>query len=209
MKKVITIHSTQQKITRRSLLQKSSALLIGFGILNLVYGKNRNKKQEEPTTIFIPPGSGKKGKISKSDITFKLTKSQTSGHLGSSEIIIPPGQLGAPPHYHKNFDEICIVLEGTVHVMVEHEVFEVKKGGWHLRPRNKVHTFWNSGKENAKVIELCTPGGHEAYMEELAGLFKNGANPNPTELAILAQRYDIVFRFDMLDEVIKKYKVAL
>lgn len=209
MKKRNSIKSPQQRLTRRSLLQKASGLLFGSGMLNIVYGKNCNTSEEEPTTIFIPPGSGKKGKISKSDITFKLTKSQTSGHLGSSEIIIPPGQLGAPPHYHKNFDEICIVLEGTLHVMVENEVFEVKKGGWHLRPRNKVHTFWNSGKENAKVIEICTPGGHEAYMEELAGLFENGGNPNPMELGKLAERYDIVFRFDMLDEIIKKYKVAL
>lgn len=175
----------------------------------MLSGQGTHIARDEPKTAFIPPGAGFKGKISKSDITFKLNKTQTSGHFGSVEITIPPGQLGAPPHHHKNFDEICIVLEGTVQILVEDEVFEVKKGGWHLRPRGKVHTFWNSGRKNAKVIELCSPGGHESYMQELARLFENGAKPNPEDLGKLAAKYDIVFRFDKLDGVIKKYGVSL
>lgn len=198
-----------KKLTRRSLIQNVSTLLAGSAVSPALLGQKASTTQNEPKTIFIPSGGGLKGKISKSDITFKLDKNQTSGHFGSSEITIPTGQLGAPPHYHKNFDEVCIVLEGTVHIMVEDEVFEVKKGGWHLRPRGKVHTFWNSGKKKAKVIELCSPGGHEAYMQELAGLFENGTAPRPGDLEKLAGKYDIVFRFDKLDEVIKKYGVNL
>jgi uncharacterized cupin superfamily protein len=54
---------------------------------------------------------------------------------------MPAGQLGAPPHLHLGFDEICYVLEGTVHIMVEDEVFVVNKGDWHLRPRGKFTHF--------------------------------------------------------------------
>lgn len=198
-----------KKLTRRDLIQSASALLMSSAISPTLFGQKLKVDDEAPKTIFIPPGGGRKGKIAKSDITFKLDKTQTSGHFGSSEITIPPGQLGAPPHYHKNFDEICIVLQGVVHIMVEQEVFEVKKGGWHLRPRGKVHTFWNSGKKKAKIIELCSPGGHEAYMQDLAKLFENGATPGPGDLSKLAERYDIVFRFDMLEQVIKKYGVSL
>ena len=198
-----------KKITRRNLIQKVSTLIVGSAISPALLGQKMISAPNDPNTVFIPPGGGLKGKISKSDISFKLDKTQTSGHFGSSEITIPAGQLGAPPHYHKNFDEICIVLEGTVHIMVEDEVFEVKKGGWHLRPRGKVHTFWNSGKKKAKIIELCSPGGHEAYMQELATLFENGSKPKPDDLGKLASKYDIVFRFDKLDEVIEKYGVSL
>ncbi len=93
--------------------------------------------------------------------------------------------------------------------MVEDEVFKVKKGGWHLRPRGKVHTFWNFGKKKAKIIELCLPGGHESYMQELAQLFKNGARPKAEDMQHLADQYDIVFRFDKLEDVTNKYGVSL
>lgn len=198
----------ENNISRRKMLRNISYAAVGTAIYPTAWVQN-SSFLEDPKTVFIPPGGGIKGKISRTDITFKLDKIQTSGHLGSSELVIPPGQLGAPPHLHKTFDEICIVLEGAVHIMVEDEVIEVKKGGWHLRPRNKVHTFWNSGIEDAKVIELCTPGGHEVYMMELANLFNNGAKPDPNDLGKLAQKHDIVFRFDKLEEIMKRYNVSL
>ncbi|MEO6583707.1 MAG: hypothetical protein ABIO05_05250 [Ferruginibacter sp.] len=87
----------------------------------------------------------------------------------------------------KTFDEVCIVLDGTVHIMVKDEVIEVKKGGWHLRPRSKVQTFWNLGKKKARVF------GHETYMQDLAKLFKNNARPNPGDLQHLATSMSLFF----------------
>jgi mannose-6-phosphate isomerase-like protein (cupin superfamily) len=198
------------KFSRRQLVQSASLLLAGSMITPSLFGNAKEiDHSDDLKAVYIPPGAGLKGKISRTDITFKLDKTQTGGNLGSAEMIIPPGQLGAPPHYHKGFDEICIVLKGTVHIMVENEVFKVKEGGWHLRPRGKTHTFWNSGKKAAKVIELYAPGGHESYMQDLSKLFENGARPHPGDLQKLASKYDIVFRLDKLDEVIKKYGVNL
>lgn len=197
-----------RKLTRRQLLQQSAILLAGTALPATLLAQ-QEAAGTPPETIFIPPGGGKKGRIGRSDVSFKLNAAHTSGQFGSVELSIPPGQLGAPPHLHKNFDEICIVLEGAVHIMVEDEVTEVKKGGWHLRPRGKVHTFWNSGKKKAKVIELCSPGGHEAYMMELAALFENNGRPAPGALNKLAEKHDIVFRFDLLEGILKKYRVAL
>ncbi len=93
--------------------------------------------------------------------------------------------------------------------MVEDEITKVEAGGWHLRPRGKTHTFWNSGKQDAKVIELYSPAGHESYMQNLAKLFENGARPEPGDLKKLASRYDIIFQFDKLDEIFKKFGVNL
>lgn len=163
----------------------------------------------DPKPVFIPPGAGEKGKIAASDVVFKLDKSQTAGNLGSSELILPPGNLGAPPHFHKAFDEVCIVLEGAVHIMVGQEVVEVQQGGWHLRPRGITHTFWNSGDKPAKLIELYSPGGHDAYMKDLARLFEGGARPKPAELSKLAELHDIIFEFGKLQAILDKYKVHL
>lgn len=94
-------------------------------------------KQDKPKPVFIAPGAGDKGRFGGADITFKLDKSQTSGNLGSSEIILQAGHLGAPPHHHKGFDEICIVQEGVVNILVGDEVFHLygktclQQAGWH------------------------------------------------------------------------------
>lgn len=198
-----------KKISRRKLIQGTTALIVGSLITETLSAQAVGKSNQEPGPVYIPSGEGVKGKISRSDIEFKLNKTQTSGHLGSLEMIVPPGQLGAPPHFHKTFDEICIVLQGSIHIMVGDKVQEVKQGDWHLRPRNVVHTFWNSSHANAKLIEMCIPGGHEVYMQELAGLFANGQRPKPGDLQALAGRHDIIFRFDLLESVMKKYNLSL
>lgn len=201
----------QNSFSRRQLMQLLTTTMIGAAYASApeVGRTVLNVKTEGPRPVFIPPGAGEKGKISESDIVFKLDGSQTAGNLGSSESILYPGQLGAPPHLHKNFDEICIVQEGTIHIMVGEDVQEVPAGGWHLRPRGIIHTFWNSGTAPAKFIELYTPAGHELYMKELAKMFEGNKRPNPGDLAGLAAKHDITFAFNKLQGIIDKYKVHL
>ncbi|GAA4380929.1 hypothetical protein GCM10023186_19930 [Hymenobacter koreensis] len=164
---------------------------------------------DAPKPVYIPPGGGQKANISVNEIVFKLNKTQTSGNLGSAETILHPGFMGAVPHRHKNFDEVCRVLEGTLTIMVGEEIFTLQPGAWHLRPRGIVHSFWNSGKVPAKFIELYIPGGHEAYMQELTTLFAGGKTPKPEELDAVAKKHDIEFFWDQLPALLKKYKVHL
>lgn len=171
--------------------------------------KQEKKGFKDLKPIYIPPGAGKKGNIAVNEIIFKLSQEQTAGNLGSAETTLYPGFMGAVPHRHKNFDEVCRVLEGTLSIMVGDEVFTVEAGGWHLRPRGIVHSFWNSGKVAAKFIELYIPGGHEAYMQELTSLFVNGRTPQPEEVDAVARKHDIEFLWDRLPALLKKYKVHL
>jgi len=168
-----------------------------------------DKVQGDAKAVFVPAGSGKQGKIGDGDISFILNKSQTSNLLGSTESVLLPGVLGAPPHYHKGFDEICRVLEGSITILVGEELYEVKAGDWHLRPKGVIHTFWNAGKVPAKFIELYVPGGHEAYMSELADLFINNARPVAGALDKLATKHDIIFEWPKLKGIMDKYKVHL
>ena len=199
-------------ISRRQMMKLLSATMAGVAILPAMGFNDANEKEvqgEEPKPVYIPPGRGKKGKIGVNEINFKLSKDQTSGNLGSAETILFPGYMGAVPHRHKGFDEVCRVLQGTLTILVGDEIFNVEAGGWHLRPRGIMHSFWNSGKVPAKFIELYLPGGHEAYMQELTTLFVNGRKPQPEELDAVAKKHDIEFFWDQLPPLLKKYKVRL
>jgi len=197
-----------------SLNRRNIIKLITFGsAASLLLPQRANAEvsalNDDIKPVYIPPGEGEKYKIATGEITFKLSKAQTLANLGSSEVILNPGVLGAPPHFHKTFDEICIVQEGTLHVLVGEEVFEVAAGGWHLRPRGMVHTFWNSGNVPVKYIEIYTPGGFEEYLKALDKLFENGAKPKTDAIDALVKQYDIILRFDLLQGIVSKYNVHM
>ena len=201
----------KQQLNRRQLMQQLAAVTLGTIALPSIglAGNVLTGNGGDPAPLFIPPGGGTKGKVGEMDILFKLDESQTGGHIGLWETVIQPGELGAPPHYHDGIDELCYVHEGAVHVLCGGELQEVPAGGWHLRPRGLVHTFWNSGSKPARTIDICLPGGHERYMKELASLFENGQRPAPGAMQRLELKYDIHYRFDLLKGIMDQYKVAL
>lgn len=194
-------------INRREVLKQITLLSAGSFLLPAVVAAQTNYQTAEP--IHIPAGEGKKGRIGNMEMIFKFDKSQTAGHVGISETIIQPGELGAPPHYHKDTDEVCRVLEGSLFILTGNTVTEVKAGDWHLRPKGVVHTFWNSGSVPAKTIDIYAPGGHEEYLKDLASLFTNGNRPKPDDFKRLEKTHDIKYRFDLLQGIMEKYKVHL
>lgn len=202
-------------ISRRKTLQ-CLAMAMGIAIIpNDVFaqtqkkGNNKGPGSDVKKPIHMKSGDGKTGKIGDGDIIFKLNKGQTDGHLGITESTLPVGILGAPPHLHKGFDEICRVTQGTLSILVGDEVFEVNEGDWHLRPKGIVHSFWNNGSKPAKFIEIYTPGGHESYMNELSDLFRNNQKPKPGSLDLLAEKYDISFDWPRLQIIMDTYNVRL
>ena len=182
----------------------------GFAIVSdIAFGKDGEQAADGPVPLLVDANSGKTGKFGGVEICFKLDSAQTAGNLGCAELTLAPGFLGAPPHYHKHFDEVIRVLEGTVTVLVGDTIYEVPAGGWHLRPRGIVHTFWNIGETPAKTIELYLPGGHETYMQELAALFEDGQHPSQEQLAALGEKNGVHFAWDKLPAILQKYHVRL
>jgi len=199
-------------LNRRSVLQQLT-LAVGVGMLGTsrafagTVGAVNNLQGPKP--LIIAPGGGEKGSFGGVDAIFKLDKSQTASNLGVVEMTLKPGHLAAPPHLHHSFDEVCYLQEGTLHVMIGKEVTEIQAGSWHIRPRGIIHTFWNSGKTPAKVIELYTPGGFETYLKGLAKLFKENPNPPAPKIQGLAAKYDMVIHFELLQVIMDKYQVHL
>jgi len=190
-----------QFFSRRRLIQS----LVMAGIWpNSSQGHDNTSK-----VVLVRKNEGERLKIGGAILDVKLTKNQTAGHLALAESSIAVGTLGAPPHLHRTFDEICYVLEGTVHVWVEGEVVALSAGDTHLRPKGKMHTFWNEGPTPAKCLEISAPGGHEDYLREMSQLLAKGTRPKPEDFAALEQKHDIVYFWDKLPEIIQKYKVHL
>lgn len=199
-------------ISRRKLMQLLSVSAIGSLALPKITLADSSKTDyydEVFNTVHIKKGEGKTGKIGGIDLIAKLSKTQTNGLFACDEATLKPGFLGAPPHLHKTFDEICFVLEGTISILVNNTVYEVNAGDWHLRPRNKMHTFWNTGTVIAKFVDIYIPGGHEEYMADLVKLFENNGRPKKEDFALLEQKHDIVYMWNKLPEIMNTYKVHL
>ena len=144
----------------------------------------------------------------------KLQHAQTGGQFSCVECHLQPRQMGPPPHVHHALDEIMYVTQGTVSVLEVDRVVEVAAGGWHLRPRGLVHTFWNGTDAPAAFLDLYPSGQDFAhYLEELAqlgaDLHAEGANPmapeNLARFKALDARYDHEVFYEQMPAHMAKY----
>ena len=197
-------------VSRRDLWRRLGALTLGASLLDALTPDAAAQSLAAPREpVLLLPGEGDRGRVGANDLQFKLTGEHTAGLLASAEATLAPGFLGAPPHRHLGTDEVALVLEGELTVLVEEQPYTVPAGGWHLRPRGLVHTFWNAGAMPVRFVDFYLPASHEAYMRELAALFAGGGSPPPGALAELASRHDIEFAWEQLPAIMERYGVRL
>lgn len=101
----------------------------------------------------------------------RISFGDTGAQFSVAEITIAPKIMGPAPHFHKELDEYMRVVKGTVTVMVGDELFDVKEGGWHLRPHGVVHTFWNAGEEPATFIDVYPNQNFDLFVEEMLKMY--------------------------------------
>jgi mannose-6-phosphate isomerase-like protein (cupin superfamily) len=83
-----------------------------------------------------------------------VRSAQTNMQFACIETVLAPKKMGPPPHMHQALDELCYVLEGSASILVGDTVYEVQAGGFHLRPRGIVHTFWNATDKPVRFIDM-------------------------------------------------------
>jgi mannose-6-phosphate isomerase-like protein (cupin superfamily) len=144
----------------------ANTLLAGLILPNVnAFANTVDGKQLKP--FYLPPLPPLEAGPGGLDIRTWVRSTQTNNQFSCVEAAVAPKTMGPPPHIHKELDEICFVLEGTASVLVGEEVYEVKAGGFHLRPRGIVHTFWNAGNEKLRFMDLYFNQNFEDYLEEL------------------------------------------
>jgi uncharacterized cupin superfamily protein len=71
-------------------------------------------------------------------------------------VVIPPRSGAAPPHRHDNEDEVCHVLDGTVHFLLGERVEAAGPGDTVLLPRGEWHANWNEGDVPVRCLVLLS-----------------------------------------------------
>ena len=152
--------------------------------------------------VVVKPGEGRSVSLGGMGVVFKVSGADTGGAFAIVEHPIEPGRL-VLPHVHQHEDEYSFVLEGTIGARVgDHEVV-AGPGSYLFKPRGLMHTFWNAGRGPARILEVISPAGFEAYFAELAEAGDPGQRPE------LAAKYGVTYSSDWVPGLISKYSLKL
>lgn len=152
--------------------------------------------------LIVKAEAGRSVSLGGMGVVFKVSGADTGGAFAIVEHPIEPGRL-VFPHTHLHDDEYSYVLEGTIGARVgEHELV-AGPGSYVIKPRGLMHTFWNAGPGPARLLEVISPAGFEAYFIELAEAGDPGRRQQ------LAAKYGVTYSSDWIAELSSKYNLKL
>ena len=114
----------------------------------------------------------------------------TGGAVSILEYVGSPGFAGPPLHVHPAYDEVFYVLAGTASFRLADEAVLARPGEGVYVVGAIPHTFANAGSDELRMAIAVTPGGMEAYFEDLSRLLANGT-PDPSDVVKLWDRYGL------------------
>jgi len=136
--------------------------------------------------------------------TTRLTAAET-GSISIVEHVFSPGSL-VPPHRHTLEDEISYVVEGEIGFRSDGQEVSLGAGGYIVKPRGQLHSMWNAGASEARMIEIISPAGFEKYFVELAAaVAAAGGLPDPSIVGPVAERYGLSFDFAEVPDLVARY----
>lgn len=158
-----------------------------------------------PLTVLSPPTAPHRS-IGSITVGFRLGGDETGEQVAIVEHSFPPGAL-VPPHVHTREDEFSIVTAGAIGFRSGSDEVVLETGGYIAKPRGELHTMWNAGPDEARMIEVITPAGFERFFLELAEVFQAGP-PDPAALEPLAASYGLFFDPTWVPELMEKYGLS-
>ena len=82
-------------------------------------------------------------------------------NVGAQQIEVVLGQVeksqGAHPHAHPGIEQVCYMLEGTAHVEVAGEAFDMVAGDSCFFPAGEMHSLTATSDTPAKVLVIYAP----------------------------------------------------
>ncbi len=135
-----------------------------------------------------------------------VRSAMTNGLYSSVECAVAPKTMGPAPHWHKELDELMLVLEGTASILMGEEVVQVEAGGWHLRPRMIKHTFWNASDKPLRFVDMYFNQPFEEYLERVfyqltaENGFPEGSDAKQKEHERLIEKFGLMSAPDAWEE---------
>ncbi len=137
-----------------------------------------------------------------------LTGRVTGGGFSLVEHRLKPRELAAPLHLHTREDEYSLVTDGHVGFVLGDDTLTAGPGSVVRKPRGQWHTFFNAGDIPARLLELISPAGLEAYFEELVPLLPPDGPPDIEAMAELSARYGLEIDFGSLPGLVERFGLA-
>jgi mannose-6-phosphate isomerase-like protein (cupin superfamily) len=132
----------------------------------------------------VPAGQGHCICYAGLELAVKVGAAPNGGVGTVIEGAIPP-DAGPPLHVHQKEHETYYVLEGEFEFVCGEDRVTGGPGTFVFAPRGLPHRYKNIGTTPGRVIFGFTPGGIEAFFEELGKL----PELNPVILTEIAARY--------------------
>ena len=142
--------------------------------------------------VVVAPGEGRPIAVGSAGagVTVKASGEETGGLYTVWEGHVPPGTVGAGPHYHRTRDEFFYVLEGELVLRIGDDNHTAPAGTFAFVPRETIHGFHNASAEPATLLVVHHPAGFERFLEEMQQLLaRNGSRE---ERAALAAHFDMI-----------------
>jgi quercetin dioxygenase-like cupin family protein len=142
--------------------------------------------------VVVAPGDGRFIAVGSAGtgVTVKASGAETGDLCTVWEGRVPPGTVGAGPHYHRGRDEFFYVLEGELMLRIGNETHTAGAGTFAFIPRETIHGFHNASCESATLLVMHHPAGFERFLEEMQRLAARGGGRE--ERAALAARFDMI-----------------
>jgi mannose-6-phosphate isomerase-like protein (cupin superfamily) len=103
--------------------------------------------------IFLNAGEGERLEHDKRVATIKIGRDE----LSLVEFELELGFEGPDPHTHDDNIDSFYILEGETDFLMENETLRLGAGSFVAAPIGVEHTFWNSGPERARLLNVHAP----------------------------------------------------
>jgi quercetin dioxygenase-like cupin family protein len=166
--------------------------------------------RQKTERLRIDAGEGKTVWLGGCGVTFKVFGEETGGAFAIVEHPVLAKTL-IPPHTHYGEDELSFIVEGEFGFKVGARVFTAGPGSYVFKPRGIPHTWWNSGDDTARLVEIISPAGFEHFFNELGAAFDTagGAPPDPEFVKELSERYQTPYLMEWVPELERTYGVSV
>ena len=145
---------------------------------------------EDQRSLVVRAGEGRSLAVGMSTVRLLALGSDTADRSSVEEIAVPAGFEGPPPHFHNRTNHSWYVVWGVLRLTVGDEHFDLAQGGFVYVPTGVSHTFGNVTSSDAGMVQFTTPGGFDAYLEEISEAFPAGTAIDPKRMIEIMARHD-------------------